>query len=157
MKIYRPLLLLDKDADLNADHRLVCSNLDILELGLKYNDVVESRTFSNTSLLRLKLSKSWLLTMFDFFLATNFARILAAKLYSADVEHFISFSGTLKDHWLLKNGFWNWKFYLYIQYNMSDIEVWDLLLAVILWLHSKSSGSRDLVKMEAQYYFNGIL
>ena len=85
-----------------------------------------------------------------------FARILAAKPHSADVERLISCSVALKSSgrslMLLDNKNLN----LYVHYNMPLLDQWDPKPAVMSWMNERAHCTRDCPKGKQQQYSKGI-
>ena len=77
---------------------------------------------------------------------TTFARILAAKPHSADVERLISCSVALKStsrsRMLLETENLN----LYVHYNVPPLDQWNPKPAVICWMNERERRNRDRPK-----------
>jgi hypothetical protein len=85
-----------------------------------------------------------------------FARVLAAKPHSADVERLISASNTLKSCDRSRMNIETTNLYLYIHYNMPVLSEWDPRAAVMHWLSEKRRRVRSRKKARQQPYFNGV-
>ena len=84
-----------------------------------------------------------------------FARILAAKPNSADVEHLISCSVALKSFSRSQMHLETENLNLYVHYNMLPMDQWDPKPAVMSWMNEREHRIRDRPK-EKQQYFKGI-
>jgi len=150
-----PFLKFQKDANLEAVHKLMCPDLDLMALGMEYNDFTESGQFSNLTLSKII---SQLLAAGGHYdtLARVYARILAAKPHSADVERLISSSNALKSIDRSRMSLETENYYLYVHYNMPAIDLWDPRPAVLTWLSTKARRTREVTKAKEQNYFKGV-
>ena len=80
------------------------------------------------------------------------ARILTAKLHSADVERLISTS-----HLAGQECCWKQNLFLYVHYSVPSSEEWDPHHVTEVWLNEKSRRCRDCTKGRNQACFKGVL
>lgn len=87
---------------------------------------------------------------------TAFARILAAKPHSADVERLISASNCLKTADRSRITVDTENLYLFIHYNLPPLVLWDPTPSVIHWLNQRERRVRQRPKGKQQQYFRGV-
>lgn len=89
-------------------------------------------------------------------LAIAFARILAAKPHSADVERLISASNSLKSYGRSRMSVDTENMYLFIHYNLPPLASWDPTPSVVHWLNRRDRRLRQRPKGKQQQYFHGV-
>ena len=82
------------DADLRKVHSYIASDLSLTELDMEYSEIVKLNIFSEKPLQ--KVLKILVRSQNYPILSIIFARIVAAKPHSADVERLISANNILK-------------------------------------------------------------
>jgi hypothetical protein len=129
--LLKPFVNLQQSADLKEIHKQFFEDLDLMELGILSLRERFQRFVQSDQLPNLKIA---------------FARILAAKPHSADVERLISCSVALKSENLN----------LYVHYNMPPLDQWDPKPAVMSWMNERAHCTRDYPKGKQQQYSKGI-
>ena len=155
--LLKPFVNLQQSADLKEIHKQLFEDLDLMELGMEFDDVLSMENIEDFRKLSLR-------ERFQMFVQSDqlpnlkiaFARILAAKPHSADVERLISCSVALKSSgcslMLLDNKNLN----LYVHYNMPPLDQWDPKPAVMSWMNERAHCTRDCPKGKQQQFSKGI-
>ena len=155
--VLKPFVNLQQPVDLKKINKEFFEDLDLQELGMEFDDVLDMEDIEDFR--KLSLSER-----FQRFAQSDelpnlkiaFARILAAKPHSADVERLISCSVALKStgrsRMLLETENLN----LYVHYNMPPLDQWDPKPAVLSWMQEREQCVRDHPKGKQQQYFKGI-
>jgi hypothetical protein len=159
LDILVPFVKLQNDANLSAVHSLVCCDLNLQNFALEYGDLMDLDNIDSLRKMHLKqLIATLVKSNTDNFstIIKVFARVLAAKPHSADVERLISASNNLKSCDRSRMNIETTNLYLYIHYNMPVLSEWDPRAAVMHWLSEKRRRVRSRKKARQQPYFNGV-
>ena len=157
--LLKPFVNLQHSADLKNVHKQFFVDLDLMELGMEFDDVFNMEDVEDFRKLSLRerfqrFAQSDQLPNLK--IAFAIARILAAKPHSSDVERLISCSVALKctsrSRMLLETENLN----LYVHYNMPPLDKWNPKPAVICWMNERERRNLDRPKGKQQQYFKGI-
>ena len=145
--LLKPFVNLQHSADLKNVHKQFFVDLDLMELGMEFDDVLNMEDVEDFRKLSLRERFQWFAQSDQLpNPKTTFARILAAKPHSADVERLISCSVALKStsrsRMLLETENLN----LYVHYNMPPLDQWNPKPAVICWMNERERRNRDRPK-----------
>ncbi|CAB4024767.1 E3 SUMO- ligase KIAA1586-like isoform X4, partial [Paramuricea clavata] len=155
--LLKPFVNLQQSVDLKEVHKQFFKDLDLMELGMEYDDVLSMEDIEHFRKLSLR-------ERFQMFVQSEelpnlkvaFARILAAKPHSADVERLISCSVALKSSGRSRMLLETENLNLYVHYNMPSLDQWDPKPAVMSWMNERAHRARDCPKRKQQQYFKGI-
>ncbi|CAB4039604.1 Hypothetical predicted protein [Paramuricea clavata] len=128
-----------------------------MELGMEYDDVLSMEDIEHFRKLSLRERFQRFVQSEELpNLKVAFARILAAKPHSADVERLISCSVALKSSGRSRMLLETENLNLYVHYNMPSLDQWDPKPAVMSWMNEIAHRARDCPKRKQQQYFKGI-
>lgn len=154
------------DADVKAIHELVAPDVSLPNLSLQFQDMTnipELKSYAELSLKEILLKLSKTIESRDNYkeIITVLARISACTPHSADVERCISSNNRLKTK--LRSGLKveTENKYLFIHYNMPDLENWNPAEAAKSFVGEKARRERDITtsagsKSRAQVYYKGV-
>lgn len=163
LKMIEPLINFNSTANIEIIHTTVAPDLSLPNLSLQFDDIVsvrkeyESLSLSEVIVRLCKTSESR-----ENYkeLITVLARIAACTPHSADTERCISADHRLKSKFRASFNLETENKYLYIHYNMPDLDEWNPTAAANLFFAEKTRRERDAssdgVKIRAQPYFKGI-
>lgn len=144
------------NCDLKYILKTIGQDLPILECEHEYMDVKNDPDFlkySQTLTISEKLKK--LISFKHKCLATLFARIIAAKPSSADVERLISDCNILHSKLRSRISIETENLNLYIHHNMPALENFSPVKAISLFLETKHR-LKETPKAKQQFYYKGI-
>lgn len=165
LAVIKPFAELSSTADLSKLHALVAPDIDLASLFTQFTEVCESpqiETYRKLSLrnLILLLSKSTDVSTTYKELIIVLSRIYAATPHSADVERCISASNLLKTQQRSRLLVETENKYLYIRFNMPDLEDWNPRPTIGAWINAKNRRNRDITPENTitrkQKYFKGV-
>lgn len=87
------------------------------------------------------------------------SRILICTPHSADVERSISANNILKTPLRSSLNILTENYYLFVNFNMPPVELWNPRKAITVWINSKNRRRHDLVskgKAQKQRYYKGV-
>lgn len=160
-----PFIKFESGADIEAVYEMVAPDLSLPRLSLQYRDIC-----NNPELLGVGISLSAAISKLS---ATNegrdnyrevitlLARIAACTPHSADVERCVSANNRLKTKLRSSLTVSTENEYMFIHYNMSDLDKWDPTTAANLFVSEKTRRDRDVStstegRSRAQPYFKGV-
>lgn len=147
----------DESADLKKVHDFIAKDLSLVDLDLEFSEMIGldvKTAFHNKTPHEILKS---LLVMKNYpVLTTIFARIIAAKPNSADVERLISCNNILKSPARTSFSMSAESWYLYIYFNMPPLDKWDPRPAIVKWLDAKKRRHKDCPKAKKQDWYKGI-
>ena len=133
----------DTNADLEKVHTLIASDLCPTTLDLEYFELVEIFSEKLKTLpLPEKMKAIGQLNNYPI-ITKILVRIVAAKPHSADVESLISISNKFKTSLRSSITVDTENLYLYIYFNVLDLEHWDPRPAITKLLESKQRRQKD--------------
>lgn len=144
-------------ADLKTIHKFVASDLDLSTLNIEFEEIINiglAEKMENFSIVE-KIKNLIKLDNYQHVTKT-LARIAAAKPHSADVERLISCNNILKDSHRCSLDVETENLYLYVYFNMPDLESWDPRPAVVKWIETKERRNKKTEKAQEQRWFKGI-
>ena len=96
--ILRPFVSIQAGCDIKKVYNAICTDLDLMELTLEFEDVLRSGDAYDIRKLKLRQLVERLSRSKNIYpnLIIALSRVLAAKLHSCDVEHLISACNLLK-------------------------------------------------------------
>lgn len=161
IKIIKPFLQLNADADIRSIHTMFAADLPLSSFNLEYTQLVQSKDYEGSDLsTQIKIMLSSGDSAKFGCVITVLSRINTCTPQSADVER------TIKANNLMKTAFRNRldlkteNMYLFIYFNMPPLEQWDPKKAIAIWINDKQRREHaDLIKKDTakkQPYFKGI-
>jgi hypothetical protein len=155
--LLKPFVNLQQSVDLKEVHKQFFKDLDLMELCMEYDDVLSMEDIEHFRKLSLRERFQRFVQSEELpNLKVAFARILAAKPHSADVERLISCSVALKSSGRSRMLLETENLNLYVHYNMPSLDQWDPKPAVMSWMNERAHCARDCPKRKQQQYFKGI-
>ena len=136
LKVLKPFIELHSDADIEKVHQTTCADLDLMQLAIEFNGLITSQELNKLQGLNLLQLLQYLCRNRHMFpnLLMAFARFLAAKPHSCDVERLISACNLLKTSTRNRLNVKTQNLYLYIHFNMPTLEDWDPRSCIVNWL-----------------------
>lgn len=166
LQLISPFIGFKTDANIRAVHEKVAPDLSLPSLTLQFQDIL-----NNPDVLRyteltlnetiLKLSKTAESRENFSELITVLARIAACTPHSSDVERCISSNNRLKTKLRSSLAVETENKYLFIHYNMPDLDNWNPTAAANLFVTEKARRERETTtaaggKPREQTYFKGV-
>ena len=157
VEVLKPFAGLKSETDMKKVHSTICSDLDLTELTMEFNDLINSDELHELQQLKLPEIVQRLFRNHELFpnLITAFSRIWAAKPHSYDVERVISACNLLKTFSRNRVAVDTQNLYLYIHFNMCALEDWDPRPCIIKWLSKRAHRKRSTEKARSQRWFKG--
>jgi hypothetical protein len=122
--IMEPFVKFKGSANIQAVHNLLCSDLDLQEFAMEFNELVDMPVAEDLRSKSLKEQVKTLATSLHYKNVTiALSRLLAAKPHSADVERLISCSVALKSPGRSVMDVETENMYLYIYFNMPGMTI----------------------------------
>lgn len=158
LSIVKPFVQLLPNANLKDVHTLIGEDLSLRDLSLEYDELLNISNIYELRKMHLNQIVSKLSTSTIHFknITILLARILAAKLHSADVERLIIASNLLKSPMRSRMSLETENMYLFINYNLPPLYDWNPKEAVHIWLTKKKHRVIMRIKGKKQNYFNGL-
>ena len=156
--ILRHFVGLQSDCDIKEVHNTICSDLDLMELTLEFEELARSENVNHIQELKLPQLVQYLFTSKDIYLnmITALCRVLAAKPHSCDVERLISACNLLKTSMRNRTDIKTQNLYLCVHFNMETLEEWDSRPSIIRWLNQKEHRKKTVEKAKSQRWFKGV-
>lgn len=152
-----PFVDLQPNASLQEVHKMWGPDLALEQLGLQYSDLMDHKDIEFLRQKTLKELIEFLAPKKLFHtLLVVFARILAAKPHSADVERMISANNILKTNLRSSINLETENLYLFIHTNMPVVEKWNPRPAIIAWMKNKNRRVKDTPKAKSQSWYKHI-
>ena len=163
IKLIEPFVTFDQRADLREIHKNFATDLDLTSIQLQYNELVQQKIAQK---LNGKLHEIIKTLAKDSTNSKNYkevltisTRIQACTPHSADVERSISANYRIKTPLRSSISLETEVKYLYVHFNMPDLEDWDPRMAIKQFMNEKQrkdfSGVMDRKAKNAPY-FKGI-
>ena len=156
--ILRPFVGLQSDCDIKEVHNTICSDLDLMELTLEFEELARSEDVNHIQELKLPQLVQYLFRIKDICpnMITALCRVLAANPHSCDVERLISACNLLKTSMGNRIDIKTQNLYLYVHFNMETLEEWDPRPSIIRWLNQKEHRKKTVEKAKTQRWFKGV-
>jgi len=157
INILKPFVELSEQSNIEQVHKILYYDLDLQVFYQEYQEllmsenIIKYRNMKLSDLLKLLCASNEYCN-----LKIAFARIMAAKPSSADVERLISASNKLKTPERARMLVSTENYYLYIHYNMPALVDWDVRKAVIHFMKMKERRNTNRPKGKSQNYVKGI-
>lgn len=164
VKLIEPFMNFDETAYIEAIHAAIAPDLSLPSFSLQFQDIAsETEVYGGLCLSEVIVKLCKTVESTDNFkeLITVLARIAACTPHSADVERNISANNRLKTKLRTSIKLETENKYMFIHYNMPDLEKWDPTVAANLFFAEKTRRGCDITtsaesKSRAQPYFKGI-
>lgn len=166
LETIKPFITFSENADVRAVHRTVAPDVLLPNLTLQFQDICNAPELQDYRKLNLNgiirnLSKTAESRMHYKELITVLPRIDACTPHSADAERCISANNRLKTKLRSSLKLETENKYLFIHYNMPELQQWNPIRAANFFLAEKERRSRDVTtsregKPRRQPYFAGI-
>ena len=155
--ILRPFVSIQA-GDIKKVHNVICTDLDLTELTLEFEDVLRSGDADDIRKLKLRQLVERLSRSKNIYpnMIIALSGVLAAKPHSCDVQHLISACNLLKTSMRNHIDRKTQNLYLYVHLNMKKLEEWDPRPCIIRWLNQKSMR-RGLLRRQRDRWFKGVL
>lgn len=143
------------DTELKICHNFICSDFELIDFISAYH---EAASISNINGKKASFELLKILLQCDAWkpLSTSMARVLSAKLHSADVERLISYYNIIKTTKRSRLAPDTIKDALYIKINMPTLSEFDPLPATKLWINKKSRHNKTHPEATKQRWFRGV-
>ena len=160
IKLIEPFVTSDQRADLREIHKNFATDLDLTSIQLQYNELVQQKIAQK---LNGKLHEIIKTLAKDSTNSKNYkevltilTRIQACTPHSADVERSISANNRIKTPLRSSISLETEVKYLYVHFNMPDLEDWDPRMAIKQFMNEKQrkdfSGVMDRKAKNAPYF-----
>lgn len=140
-------------------HEFVGKDLDMASLYIQFSDMCEAKDVKKLPLHKIVQHLASPEQFVHFWeLATVLARILACTPHSADVERCISANNLLKTSLRSKLALTTENQYLYIYFNMTELENWNPMSAIKKWISAtrrNRTNTTETSTTKRQKYFKG--
>lgn len=143
--------------DLKEIYTCIASDLDMSSLSLEFTEIINIGLDRSIKDLPILEKIVILIKSNNYPVVTKvLSRIAAATPHSADVERLISCNNILKSSHRCSLDIKTENLYLYVYFNMPDLENWDPRPAVAMWLDAKARRTKTTEKAKNQRWFHGI-
>ena len=151
--ILRPFVSIQADCDIKKVHNAICTDLDLMELNLEFEDVLRSGDVDDIRKLKLRQLFERLCRS-----KNSYPNMIIAlsKPYSCDVERSNSACNLLKTSMRNRIDKKTQNLYLSVHLNMETFEERDLRPCIIRWLIQKEHRKKTVEKAKRQRWFKGV-
>lgn len=164
LRLIAPFVTFKREADVVAVHRAIAPDLSLANLSHQFEEILldlESSRFDemNLSEILLRLRKTHESRANFKEVSIVLARIAACTPNSADVERSISKDNLLKTKLRSSMNISTENVYMFINYNMPDLDDWKPTAAAQMFIAEKErreSSATTSSKSREQPYFNGV-